>query len=659
MSFLPITQKDLQERSIDQLDFIYISGDAYVDHPSFGHAIITRLLESMGFTIGIIPQPNWKNKDDFLKLGIPKIAVLISSGVIDSMVNHYTSSKKKRNDDLYSPGGKSGYRPDRAVIVYSNKVREYMGDIPIIVGGIEASLRRFAHYDYWDDKVRNSLIIDSNSNLLCYGMGERTFIEIGNLIKKGVPITKIKNIRGTVYSSSIDDLDDKIKNFIKSGNKTSDEYILLDSFERVKESKLDYAKCFYTQYTEQDSMSGKTLIQKHGNLYVVQNPPQHPLDTKTMDRIYSLPYEREYHPSYEKMGGIPAITEVKFSVVSQRGCFGGCSFCALTFHQGRVIQNRSHSSIVNEVKNLTWLSDFKGYIHDVGGPTANFRIKSCTKQEKSGVCKNKQCLHPNPCKNLNVDHKDYIELLRKIRNVDNVKKVFIRSGLRYDYIMEDKSDEFIKELCKYHISGQLKVAPEHVDPKVLDLMGKPNHQVYEGFVKKYNKMNAELNMNQFLVPYLISSHPGSTLNSAIKLAEYLRDIKYSPQQVQDFYPTPGTLSTCMFYTELDPRNLKAVYVPKTSQEKSMQRALMQYRKKENYHLVLKGLKEANREDLIGFDPKCLIKPTKEEIIRRKSSLNSRGKLKNGFKHIDDKKHKNVMNKNKNSVNKKIRNIKKK
>ncbi len=633
MSFLPITKEDMEKRGWDQLDFLYISGDAYVDHPSFGHAIITRILESEGFKVGIIPQPDWRSKDDFMALGRPKYAVLISSGVIDSMVNHYTASKKMRSDDSYSPGGKAGHRPDRAVIVYSNKVKEVFKDIPVIIGGIEASLRRFAHYDYWDNKVRRSILQDSKADLLIYGMGEKPIIDIGNMFRNGAGIEEIRKVRGTCYLAGYEKLPEEIKEFV---NKTEDKggknnkYALLPSFEEVSNNKKAYAEAFKVQYDEQDAITGRVLIQKHGERYLVQNSPATPMTVKEMDRVYALPYERSYHPVYEKDGGIPAINEVEFSITSHRGCYGGCSFCALNFHQGRAIQGRSQESIINEAKKLTWMPNFKGYIHDVGGPTANFRHKACKKQEKSGVCKQKQCLYPEPCKNLIVDHSEYLSLLRKLRELPNVKKVFIRSGIRYDYLMLDKKDDFFVELCKHHVSGQLKVAPEHVVDSVLEKMGKPGRKVYDKFVKKFYEVNKRIKKEQYLVPYLLSSHPGSDLKAAIELAEYLKEIKHMPEQVQDFYPTPGTLSTCMFYTGLDPRNMKKVYVPKSPKEKAMQRAMLQYGKPENYEIVYQALKLSGREDLIGFGPKCLIKPRRVMKMIEEKRKNG-GKEKNSEK----------------------------
>lgn len=613
MSFLPLTKEDMNEKGWDQLDFLYISGDAYVDHPSFGHAIITRILESEGFRVGIIAQPDWKSVDDFMRLGRPKYAALISSGVIDSMVNHYTASKKPRSGDQYTPGGKAGRRPDRAVIVYSNRVREAFKDLPVIIGGIEASLRRFAHYDYWDNRVRRSVLLDSKADLLIYGMGEKPVTEIAGLLKAGVPVSDIRNVRGTVYLTGQEGLPAETK-----------DVILLPAYDEVAEDKQKYAEAFKIQYDEQDAYTGKTLIQGHGDRYLVQNPPAFPLSVSDMDRIYSLPYERTYHPVYEAEGGIPAIREVEFSITSHRGCYGGCSFCALNFHQGRIIQNRSQSSIINEARKLTWLPGFKGYIHDVGGPTANFRSKACSKQDKSGACKGKQCLYPEPCKNLIVDHSEYLGLLRKLREIPEIKKVFIRSGLRYDYIMLDKNDDFFVELCEHHVSGQLKVAPEHVVDRVLDKMGKPGRKVYDKFVKKFYEINRRIGKEQYLVPYMISSHPGSDIKAAVELAEYLRDQGYMPEQVQDFYPTPGTLSTCMFHTGLDPRSMKKVYVPRSPKEKAMQRALLQYRKKENYGLVYEALVAAGREDLIGYDKRCLIRP-RTRFVQKAGKSKEKGK----------------------------------
>lgn len=592
-TFLPICKTDLKERNIDELDFIIVTGDAYVDHPSFGTAIIGRVLEAEGFKIGIIPQPDWNNAGSFKVLGKPKYGFLVNSGNIDSMVNHYTVAKKKRSNDLYSPGGEGNHRPDRAVIVYCNRLREAYKDVTIIIGGIEASLRRFAHYDYWDDKVRRSILFDSKADLLIYGMGERTITQIANLLKYGMDIKKVTEVRGTAYIS-------KDTDHVK-------DYIEVPSFEEASVDKKAYAESFKLEFYEQDPIRGKALVQKHGDRYLVQNPPQLPLTTEEMDASYNLPYTRTYHPIYEKKGGIPAINEVKFSITSHRGCYGSCSFCALTFHQGRIIQNRSQDSIVDEAKLLTTLKDFKGYIHDIGGPTANFRHKSCKLQEKHGTCKNKQCLFPTPCKNLIVSHKEYLDLLRKVRALPGIKKVFIRSGIRYDYLIYDKNTDFFEELCKHHISGQLKVAPEHVNDRVLKQMGKPTKEVYNRFVKKYFEINKKINKNQYLVPYLMSSHPGSDLNSAIELAQYIKEMGYTPEQVQDFYPTPGSLSTTIYYTGMNPLTGEKVYVPRSQKEKNMQRALLQFSTKENYALVKEALIKANRTDLIGNDKRCLIK----------------------------------------------------
>ncbi|SDZ13947.1 uncharacterized radical SAM protein YgiQ [Proteiniborus ethanoligenes] len=596
--FLPINKQDMEERGWEQLDFILITGDAYVDHPSFGAAIIGRLLESEGFKVGIIAQPEWTNIRDFKKLGEPRLAFLVTGGNIDSMVNHYTVAKRKRRQDAYSPGGEMGLRPDRATIVYSNRIKEAYSHVPIILGGIEASLRRLAHYDYWDNKIRRSILLDSKADLLVYGMGEKQIVDIAHGLENGIDIHYLNFIKGTVYKTkSIDHIH---------------EGVLLPSYDEIIESKKKYAESFIAQHNNMDSIWGKTLIEPYRDIYVVENPPAKPMEQSELDRTYSLPYMRAYHPIYEKAGGIPAVEEVKFSIISNRGCFGSCSFCALTFHQGRVLQSRSHISIITEAEKIVWEPDFKGYIHDVGGPTANFRHRACDKQVKHGVCKDKQCLFPEPCKQLKIDHKDYLSLLRKLRGLPNVKKVFIRSGIRYDYLIHDKDDEFFRELCQHHVSGQLKVAPEHISPNVLEKMGKPNKEVYNSFVKKYKKINKDLGLNQFIVPYLMSSHPGSTLKEAVELAEYLRDLGYMPEQVQDFYPTPGTLSTCMYYTDLDPRTMKEVYVPKNPREKAMQRALIQYRNPKNYELVHEALIKADRKDLIGYGEKCLIWPRKKE-----------------------------------------------
>lgn len=634
--FLPICKEDMIKKGIKQLDFIIVTGDAYVDHPSFGTAIISRLIEKQGFTIGVIAQPDFHNLDDFKRLGKPKYAFLVNSGNIDSMVNHYTSSKKKRHNDLYTPNGEAGHRPDRAVIVYANKVKEAFKDVPIIIGGVEASLRRFAHYDYWSDKVRRSILLDSKADLLIYGMGEKPIKEICNLIQYGMNITDIKDIRGTVYkSSSINNIEN---------------YIEVPSYEDVVSSKQAYAESFKLQAEEQDAIRGKTVVQKHGNTYIIQNPPSYPLTVEEMDESYNLPYTRTYHPIYEKQGGIPAIKEVSFSITSHRGCFGSCSFCALTFHQGRVIQNRSETSIVNEAKLLTTLPDFKGYIHDIGGPTANFRNKACKVQEKVGVCKNKQCMFPTPCKNLIIDHSEYLNVLRKVRKLPNIKKVFIRSGIRYDYLTHDKNQKFLEELCKYHISGQLKVAPEHVSDKVLKQMGKPTREVYDTFCNNYFKMNKKLGLDQYLVPYLMSSHPGSTLKEAIKLALYIKDMGYNPEQVQDFYPTPGSLSTTIYYTGFNPFTKEKVYTPKSQEEKNMQRALLQFRDPKNHDLVKKALILAGREDLIGNGKNCLIPFSKPHSTKKQNNKSSKNtKCDSPNKNLTHRKSKNIdSNKRKNS-----------
>lgn len=595
MAFLPISKQDMIDRGIEQLDFVFISGDAYVDHPSFGHAIISRVLESHGYTVGIIAQPDWKDDASISVLGEPRLGFLISGGNMDSMVNHYSVSKKRRDKDAYTPGGEMGKRPDYATVVYGNLIRRTYKKTPIIIGGIEASLRRMAHYDYWSNSFKRSILLDSQADLISYGMGEKSIVEIADALNSGIAVQDITFIPGTLY---------KTKDI--SGVYNSQ---MLPDYVSMKENPPKYAESFAIQYNSTDPFTGKTLIEPYPNgLYVVQNPPQPPLSMEEMDAVYALPYERTYHPSYEEKGGVPAISEIKFSLISNRGCFGGCSFCALTFHQGRTVQVRSHESILEEATLLTKDPDFKGYIHDVGGPTANFRQPSCEKQLKVGVCKNRQCLFPKPCPNMKADHSDYLALLRKLREVPKVKKVFIRSGIRFDYLLADKDDTFFYELVQHHVSGQLKVAPEHISDAVLCRMGKPEKAVYERFVKKYYEINKKLGKNQFLVPYLMSSHPGSTLKEAIELAEYLRDLGYMPEQVQDFYPTPSTVSTVMYYTGLDPRDMKPVYVCKNPHEKAMQRALIQYRNPKNYDLVYEALMKEGREDLIGFDKKCLIRP---------------------------------------------------
>ncbi|MDD5829058.1 MAG: YgiQ family radical SAM protein [Lachnospira sp.] len=595
--FLPICKEDMKKRGWEQCDFVYISGDAYVDHSSFGHAIISRILEAYGYKVGIIAQPDWKDDASISVLGEPRLGFLVSAGNMDSMVNHYTVSKKRRHTDAYSPGGAAGKRPDYATIVYCNLIRRTYKHTPIIIGGIEASLRRLSHYDYWSDKMKHSILVDSGADIISYGMGEHSIVEIADALNSGIDIKDITFIRGTVYrTNDLSNLTD---------------YIELPDYQSIKEDKKKYAESFYTQYCNTDPYTAKTLVEKvKEKMYVVQNPPAYPLTEMEMNDVYALPYMRDYHPIYKKQGGFPALNEIKFSITSNRGCFGGCSFCALTFHQGRIIQVRSHESIIDEAVKMTKEPDFKGYIHDVGGPTANFRHTSCQKQLTKGVCTNKQCLYPEPCKNLTVDHSDYVSLLRKLRKIPGVKKVFIRSGIRFDYCMADKDDTFIRELCNNHISGQLRVAPEHISDNVLKRMGKPANKVYESFLKRYQRINSKTGKEQFVVPYLMSSHPGSTMKEAIELAEYIRDLGYMPEQVQDFYPTPSTLSTCMYYTGYDPRTMEKVYTPVSPHEKAMQRALIQYKNPENYELVKEALIKNNRTDLIGFGPKCLIPPRK-------------------------------------------------
>ncbi|MBO5303566.1 MAG: YgiQ family radical SAM protein [Lachnospiraceae bacterium] len=606
--FLPITKEEMTAAGISQPDFVYVIGDAYVDHPSFGHAIISRILESHGFSVGIISQPDWKNEDSIDVFGEPRLGFLVSAGNMDSMVNHYSVSKKKRANDAFTPGGVMGKRPDYATVVYCNLIRKKYKKTPIIIGGIEASLRRLAHYDYWSNKLKRSILLDSGADLISYGMGERSIVEIAEALDSGLAVSDITFIDGTVY---------------KTRNKENIyDAIELPHFEEIKNKKEAYARSFYTQYCNTDPFSGKRLFETYDEkLFVVQNPAAKPLSQSEMDAVYALPYMRTYHPSYEAAGGVPAIEEIKFSLVSNRGCYGGCSFCALTFHQGRIIQTRSHESIINEAKKIIWEPDFKGYIHDVGGPTANFRAPACKKQLTKGACPNRQCLFPTPCKNLEIDHKDYLSLLKKLRVLPNVKKVFIRSGIRYDYLIHDKDQTFLRELCEHHVSGQLKVAPEHISNVVLEKLGKPSVEVYKRFVDAYKKTNEKLGKKQYLVPYLMSSHPGSTLKEAIELAEFLRDLGYMPEQVQDFYPTPSTISTCMYYTGLDPRTMTPVYVADNPHEKAMQRALIQYRNPKNYDLVKEALLKAGREDLIGFDKKCLIRPRNGEYGKK----NSKGK----------------------------------
>lgn len=595
MGFLPVNREEMAQMGCEQLDFVYVIGDAYVDHPSFGHAIISRVLVAHGYTVGIISQPDWRDEQSITVLGRPRLGFLVSGGNMDSMVNHYYVSGKHRQTDAYTPGGKMGKRPDHATVVYGNLIRRVYKDVPVIIGGIEASLRRMAHYDYWSDSFKRSILLDSQADLISYGMGEKSVVEIADALAGGIAVRDITFVPGTVYKTrDITGIYDEL---------------LLPSYEEMKADPREYANSFNQQYQNTDPFTGKTLIEPYqSGIYVVQNPPQPPLTMQEMDDVYDLPYMRTYHPSYEKEGGVPATEEIKFSLISNRGCFGGCNFCALTFHQGRTVQIRSHDSLLREAKRMTADKAFKGYIHDVGGPTANFRHPSCEKQLTQGVCKNRQCLFPDPCPNLQADHKDYLTLLRSLRALPGIKKVFIRSGIRFDYLLADPDDTFFRELVEHHVSGQLKVAPEHICDSVLSRMGKPSRSVYEQFVKKYYNINEELEKKQFLVPYLMSSHPGSTLKEAIELAEYLRDTGHMPEQVQDFYPTPSTMSTVMYYTGIDPRSGQKVYVCRSPHEKAMQRALIQYRKPGNYELVKEALCKAGRQDLIGFGPKCLIRP---------------------------------------------------
>jgi uncharacterized radical SAM protein YgiQ len=594
MPFLPIDRQEMLEQNIERPDFVLVSGDAYCDHPSFGVAIIGRLLERHGYSVCILSQPDVNKPKSFLEFGKPKLGWLVTSGNIDSMVNHYTVALRKRSKDNYTPGGKMGKRPDRAVIRYSEVIREIDSDNNIILGGVEASLRRFAHYDYWSNNVRESILIESNADILIYGMAELALIEVVDALKAGMELKYLTYIQGTQVK--IED-----KSFIPS------DAIYLPSYKQVTISKKDYAKSFMIQHTNQDHLNSKSLVESYGNVYVMQNPPMRPLTRFEMDEVYDLPFMREAHPKLEKQGHIPAMDEIKFSIISNRGCYGGCSFCALTNHQGRIIQSRSKKSIVKEAQKIISDKDFKGYIHDVGGPTANFYNIACEKQVKYGVCQTKACLDQKPCKNLEVSHEDYLDILRTLRQLDGVKKVFVRSGIRYDYLMYDKNPDFFNELVEHHVSGQLKVAPEHISSDVLKMMGKPNRDLYDKFVNRFYDINQKLNKNQYLVPYLMSSHPGSTLKDAIILAEYVRDMNYNPEQVQDFYPTPMTLSTAMYYTELDPRTMEPIYVAKSKHEKAMQRALIQYRNPKNYDLVLEALRKENRMDLVGEEKRCLIR----------------------------------------------------
>lgn len=595
MAFLPMNIKEVKARGWDEVDFVYVMGDSYVDHPSFGAAIITRVLEDCGYKVAVLSQPDWKNDADFLQFGKPRLGFFVTAGNIDSMVAHYTVAKRKRSDDAYTAGGKNGKRPDRAVTVYSNIIRRLYPDSVIIIGGLEASLRRFAHYDYWKNTVMPSVLFDSKADIISYGMGELQTIEMAKRLSEGYPVEALYDIRGICYD-------------VKTSDYVPKTVVELPSYERVCESKKDYAIAARKELEEADAVRGKTLIQRHGNCILIQNPPMQPLDTKQLDYVYSLPYERWYPQCYEKLGGVPGIQEVLFSITHNRGCFGACNFCSLAFHQGRAVTVRSKQSVIDEAKSFLNDKRFKGYISDVGGPTANFRLPSCEKQKKAGLCKSRKCLAPTPCPNMQVSHTEYLDILRELRKLDGIKKVFIRSGIRFDYLMEDQSDEFFEELVKYHISGQLRVAPEHCSAAVLDRMGKPHIETYKKFCDKFYKLTGRMSKDQYIVPYLMSSHPGSTLKDAVELALFCKRENIHPKQVQDFYPTPGTISTCMFYTGIDPYTMKEVYVPKTEEEKSMQRALLQYFIPENKQKVIKALIKAGRKDLIGYDSKCLVQP---------------------------------------------------
>ncbi|MFZ5975469.1 MAG: YgiQ family radical SAM protein [Bacillota bacterium] len=622
--FLPVSREDMLSRGWDCVDFLLVSGDAYVDHPSFGAAVIGRVLEREGYRVGVLPQPVWKNADAFRKLGRPRLGFLVTAGNMDSMVNRYTAAKRLRSKDAYSPGGRTGLRPDRAAIVYANKCREAFPGMPVIIGGIEASLRRFAHYDYWDDAVRASVLIDSGADLLVYGMGERAVVEIAQALDNGIAAEQITFIRGTCYKAK--------------DSSAVHEPLFIESLEAVCESKKAYARAFRAQYLQQDAVYGRTLVQQHGDVFVVQNPPAYPLETHELDAVYELPFTRRIHPMYEKEG-VPAIEEVAFSITSCRGCFGGCSFCALTFHQGRVVQGRSRDSVIREAGAITKLPGFKGNIHDVGGPTANFSGPACEKQEKEGACLHRRCLTPKPCPNLKTGHRAYLDMLRGVAGVSGVKRVFVRSGLRYDYMMLDKDSAFFDYLVRHNVSGQLKVAPEHVSRRVLRLMGKPERAVYDAFAKKFLERSRKAGKEQYLVPYFMSSHPGCSLKEAVELAEYLRDIKYCPEQVQDFYPTPGTLSTCMYYTGYNPLTMERVYVPRDPEEKAMQRALMQYNRPANRPLVEKALRKAKREDLIGYGPLCLIRPQPPKRQDKGPARKNAAKGYGGNKTVSRKQHK--------------------
>ena len=640
MSFLPVTKEEMLQRGWDRPDFVYVCGDAYVDHSSFGAAIICRVLEKHGYRVCFIAQPDWRSTEDFTRFGEPRLAFLVSAGNIDSMVNHYTVAKKPRSTDSYSSGGKAGMRPDRATIVYCNRIREAYKHSAIVIGGIEASLRRLSHYDYWDNKVRRSILLDSGADLLLYGMGEHQIVEMADALDSGIPIGELTFLKGSVY---------KTRDRERIGD-----CLWLPSFEEVSTDKDKYAESFMIQYKNTDFVTAKTLAEEYREGIVVQNPPSPPLGQDELDDVYALPYMRTYHPMYEKMGGVPAINEIKFSLSANRGCFGSCSFCAISFHQGRIVTSRSDESLIKEAEVMTGEKDFKGYIHDVGGPTANFMRPACDKQLKAGACVDRQCLFPEKCPNLVVDHKRYLKLLRKLRELPKVKKVFIRSGIRYDYLIYDKDETFFRDVCKHHISGQLRVAPEHVSDRVLEKMGKPGRDVYDRFVKKFEEINKKYGLDQYCVPYLMSSHPGSDLRAAVELAEYLRDIGHMPEQVQDFYPTPGTLSTCMYYTEKDPRTGKKVYVPKNPHEKAMQRALMQYRVPSNYDLVKEALIKAGREDLIGYSHHCLIRPEKSGAEKNNRNQYSKSAPKRNEKRTGSSKNNAASGKKKT-----IRNVHKK
>lgn len=646
--YLPVCRQDMLDLGIEQLDFVYVCGDAYVDHPSFGSAVITRVLESFGYTVGFIAQPDFNNPESVNVFGEPRLGFLVSSGNMDSMVNHYTVSKKRRHQDAYSPGGVMGKRPDYAVIVYCNLIRRTYKKTPIIIGGLEASLRRLGHYDYWSDKVRRSILLDSGADIISYGMGEKSIVEIADGLAAGIAVKDLTYIKGTVFKTRDSSL--------------VEDAVRLPDFEEIKSDKRKYAESFKIQYENTDPFSGKKMYETYdGAMYVVVNTASEPLSMMEMDDVYSLPYMRNYHPMYEKDGGIPAIREIKFSLTSNRGCYGECNFCALTFHEGRIVQARSHENIIEEAKQCIEDTDFKGYIHDVGGPTAEFRKPACKKQLKYGACTNKKCLYPKPCQNLEVDHKDYIELLRKLRKMPKVKKVFVRSGFRFDYVVADKDKSFLKEICKYHVSGQLRVAPEHITNNVLSKMGKPGVEIYNEFCKEFERVNKELKMDQYIVPYLMSSHPGSKLKDAIALAEYLRNLGYMPEQVQDFYPTPGTVSTCMYYTGIDPLTMTEVYVAREPHEKALQRALIQYRDPKNYDLVKEALLREGREDLIGFEKECLIPPRKNAgyqgaIARKQEGKKNKtakdsgrkantGSQKHAGKNIENSNHRNQTTQN--------------